>query len=644
MAPNRRRIELRQGALVQHPTGVYRIAEILDFTTVTASNVESGRTQILAIAELKEPDTTPPATTQEDLHSIVDADWREAQKRYEAIEPLLAAGQLSRQAVEQRGMEVGISPATLYRWIGRYRSLDAVSGLVPFRRGWRYGKGRISIHAEKVIDDVLNNYYLTPEKPSAIKTIRQVLIKCVAKGIPLPSETAIRSRIARLPDYERMKRRGEVEKAKNRYLPKPGTTPDGSYPLEVFQIDHTRIDVIVVDDLHRKPVGRPWLTIAIDQHTRMVAGYFLSFEAPSIASVGMCLAHAILPKEAWLMKHGIEASWPIWGRPKKIRVDNGPDFRSASLRKVCTAYSIDAEFRPVKVPNYGGHIERLQGTLLRELHDLPGTTFSSVEERGEYDSENRAIFTLGELELQLLRIICNEYHRRKHNALDMSPLRRLELSVFGYGSVGGIGMPSRPTDSTTVYVDFLPIFERTVQNDGVEIDGVRYYADVLRAWIKAKDPVTFTSRRHPFRRDPRDISVIWFFDPDIKEYFQIPVADATFPACSLWEYKAAKTELREAGRDPSELDAQIRSINERRSLMQESAARSKSARKTAQRQIENAKLSQSGYPGVHEKPVSDPAASKPSMRKEPQLRPFQDKSLSSSNTLLAIVKREDDVA
>jgi putative transposase len=44
-------------------------------------------------------------------------------------------------------------------------------------------------------------------------------------------------------------------------------------PLEVVQIDHTLVDVVVVDELERLPLGRPWLTLAIDVASRMVNGF-----------------------------------------------------------------------------------------------------------------------------------------------------------------------------------------------------------------------------------------------------------------------------------------------------------------------------------------------------------------------------------
>lgn len=587
--PSRRRIEVQSGALVQHPDGVFRIDDVLDFDTVTATSVETGRIQVLRIGELQSLESAPEAMPDVDIDAIDANDWRVAQSRYAAVKPLLEPGAQSRENVEQRARELGISPATVYRWLQRYRSLDAVSGLIPFQRGWKSGNGRISAAAEALIKEVIENFHLTPERPTAQKTVREVQRLAHERGMVLPSGTAVRARIERIPEYERMRRRGEKEKAKNKFLPTPGVSPDGKYPLSHVQIDHTPLDVMVVDDVHRLPIGRPWLTVAIDEFSRMTLGYYMSFDAPSMTSSGMCLAHAILPKEEWLMLHGIEAQWPVWGRPKVVKSDNGSDFKSSSFKKSCALHGIDLAVRPKGSPHYGGHIERLQGTLLKELHDLPGSTFSSVVQKGEYDSEGLAVMTKSELEKQILMLICNEYHRRKHSALGMPPLRKWEIGIFGGAGQPPRGMPARPADRMTVYLDFLPIFERTIQADGVSVDNVRYYADVLRLWIGAKDPETGKARMHLFRRDPRDISCLWFYDPEAKQYSKIPMADQDAPACSIWEYTKAKEETQKAGFDPSDQKAVFQSIGKRRAMVQESAQKTKLARREAQRRADHAK-------------------------------------------------------
>jgi len=589
-SPSRRRIEVESGALVQHPDGVFRIDDVLDFDTVTATSVETGRIHVLRIGELKSMEPAPEVMSDVDIAAVEADDWRIALSRYAAIQTLLKPGAQSRESVEQRAKELGVSPATLYRWLQRYRSLDAVSGLIPFQRGWKTGTGRISAAAEALINEVIENFHLTPERPTAQKTVREVQRIADERGMELPSGTAVRARIERIPEYERMRRRGQKEKAKNKFLPTPGVSPDGKYPLSHVQIDHTPLDVMVVDDEHRLPIGRPWLTVAIDEFSRMTLGYYMSFDAPSMTSSGMCLAHAILPKEEWLMFHGIEGQWPVWGRPKVVKSDNGSDFKSSSFKKSCALHGIDVAVRPKGSPHYGGHIERLQGTLLKELHDLPGSTFSSVAQKGEYDSEGLAVMTKTELEKQILMLICNEYHRRKHSALGMPPLRKWEIGIFGGGGQPPRGMPARPADRMTVYLDFLPIFERTIQADGVSVDNVRYYADVLRLWIGAKDPQTREARKHIFRRDPRDISCLWFYDIDTKHYSKIPMADPNAPSCSIWEYTKAKEDARKAGFDPSDQKAVFQSIGKRRAMVEESAKRTKQARREAQRRADHAKV------------------------------------------------------
>lgn len=633
--PSRLRIDLRSGALVRHADGVFRITEVLDFASVVATQVETGRTKVLRIGELLAIDAVPPNASEVDIDSIAEEDWRVACGRYEQIRPLLEVADLSRRAVEARANEVKVDPATLYRWISRYRSMDAVSALIPFKRGWKTGNYRLSNHVETLIGKVIKEYYLTPERPSVQKTVHEVRRHCHLKGVEAPSATAIRARIARIPEYERLARRGQAERARNKFMPVPGKFPGADYPLSVVQIDHTVVDVILVDDVYRKPIGRPWITVAICVNTRMTAGYYLSFDAPSITSVAMCLAHSILPKEEWMLLHEVDGTWPVWGRPTKIHVDNGPDFRSQSLKQSCEMYGIDLEFRPVKRPRYGGHIERLQGTLLKEIHDLPGTTFSSVAERGEYDSDKRAIMTKDEFERQLLKLICNEYHRRPHSGLGMPPLRRWELGIFGGAGVQGVGMPPRPTDRHTVMLDFLQSFQRTVQPDGVSIDGLRYYAESLRPWIGAVDLQTHKARQHIFRRDPRDLSSIWFFDPDLKQYFKVPLADQSIPPFSVWEHQLAKEALAKAGHDPSDERAVFKSIGERRAMVDESAARTKKARKEAQRRSDHLRGKTPAAPAGVKQPESNGrvAADRVSAVAMPAL-----------SSLLASVDATDDIA
>ena len=65
----------------------------------------------------------------------------------------------------------------------------------------------------------------------------------------------------------------------------------------------------------------------------MVAGFYLSLEAPSSVSVALAIQNLVLPKQVWLSARGVEADWPMAGFPDAIHVDNGKDFLSHALRR-----------------------------------------------------------------------------------------------------------------------------------------------------------------------------------------------------------------------------------------------------------------------------------------------------------------------
>jgi putative transposase len=590
VAATRGRMSIEPGSFIQSGDKRYKISQVLDFEFVVGVDVESGRSTSLRLADLAP--IAPPDTekqTEYDLAEIADKDWRVASKRFEAIKPLLVREFVSSEEINARAQEVGYSRATLYRWLQRYKAMQVLTALLPRQRGWVYGKSRIPANAEAVIEEVIKDFYLTPQRPRNEKAAREVLRRCRLRGIEPPSTITIRQRISRIPEIEVLRSRGYREKARNKFSPAAGSFPNADYPLAVVQIDHTPADIMLVDDQYRKSIGRPWISIAMDVYSRMIVGYYLSFDAPSETSVAMCVAHAILPKDEWLLHHKVDAKWPAFGFPKTIHVDNGSDFRSENFRKSCLLYGINLEFRPLGQPRFGGHIERVIGTLVREIHDLPGTTFSSIKDREGYDSEKNAVMTISEFEEWLVGFICRVYNQRLHSSIGLPPHRKWEIGIHGFGNEPGVGLPPMPSNRQRLLLDFLPSFQRTAQTYGVEIDGVTYYAEALRHWIGSVDSTTGARRKLTFRRDPRDISTIWFFDPSLEQYFQIPYADQSLPSMSIWEMQQAKAKLKQEGRTSVNEHELAVAMTELRSRVDKSVEQTKKARRQAQKRKEHEK-------------------------------------------------------
>ena len=231
----------------------------------------------------------------------------------------------------------------------------------------------------------------------------------------------------------------------------------------------------MVDSVTRQPIQRPWLTLAIDVYSRCVAGFHLSLEPPSATSVALCIAHAVLPKEPWLAQRKIEETWPVQGLMTRLHLDNAKEFHSEALRRGCEQYGISIDYRPVRTPHYGGHIERLIGTMMGKVHILPGTTFSNVQAKGDLDPEKSAAMTLDEVEQWLTHAIAGLYHRDKHRTLGMPPMAAWERGIVGDDATPGCGEAAGVSDSRRFLIDFLPLKRRRVRREGVSLNSIYYY-------------------------------------------------------------------------------------------------------------------------------------------------------------------------
>ena len=584
-----RRLRIEPGAWVTIEGRRFCIRQALDLETVLVGHAETGETRHAKIGDLQSsesPSETPPETTVTELAEIEDKDWHRVRERFAAIQPLLDDPDCTREKVRARAESVGRHPATLYRWLQDYRHGSRLSILVPAKRGIRRGHSLLDPEVETILAATIDEFYLSGQKRSAQHTYNEVARRCRNAGIKHPHPNTVRNRIKALSDKEKLRRREGGKAVRDKYGPIQGAFPGANWPLAVVQIDHTPVDLMLVDDVHRRPVGRPWVTLAIDVFSRMVTGFSVSFDPPGALAVGLCLAHAILPKDTWLARHEIATPWPVWGIMDTVHADNAKEFRGSMLHKACEDYRIDLHWRPVGRPHFGGHIERLLGTLNHEIHTLPGSTFANPMAKGAYDSEQHAAMTLSEFERWLSILIVEIYHQRLHSELDMTPLQKYEAGIFGTDERPGRGLPERLLDETELRLNFMPYTERTVQPHGMVIDEIQYYDDVLKPWIHSTDPHDSTGKRKRkfiVRRDPRDISRVYFYDPELKQYFEIPYRNTAHPPISIWELREVRRKLKDEGRKSVNEDLIFDAYNRLRVLEAEAVHETKKARRVAQR-------------------------------------------------------------
>ncbi len=506
-----------------------------------------------------------------DLSLVAEERWREARRRAEVIRPLAEQARCSRLAAHSAALELGLSDRQIYTLVRRCREADGdLTALLPISSGGGRDKSRLPAGIGAMIRRVIDEIYLTPQKSPAAVVVREVQARCRREHLQAPSPSTIRRRLAVLPPAAK-RRRGE---GPPRAEPVHGCSPAVRYPLELVQMDHTPVDLILVDPVDRAPIGRPWLTVAIDVHSRCIAGFHLTLEPPSATSVGLCLTHVAADKASWLELRGVEAGWPVAGKPRRIGVDNGAEFHSAAFERGCEQHGIALEWRPPGRPHFGGVVERVIGTLMRLVHALPGTTFSNVGERGACDSDKAACLTLEELERWLAVAITKYYHLRPHEGLDGElPLRRYEAGVKALAAEGR-SVPA-PRDARAFLVDFLPLVRRSLRRDGITIDHVTYFSDALRPWILGRE----RPERLVIRRDPRDLSRIFVLDPRDGSCLEVPYRTLSRPTITLWEHRLARRRLRARRRQEVDEAALFAAVEEMRAIEREAARLTRAERR-----------------------------------------------------------------
>ena len=500
---------------------------------------------------------------------VSENDWAMAVRREATVRSLVVADTNDKATLRAAADALGLSTAQVYRLISKFREAPVTASLVITKPGPKKGARFLPGPVERRIDDAIEAIFKTRERPTMAKLRRDLWKDCRAAGLQPPSRKAIQARVSARSLRELAKAREGSKAARQRFSPvQPGLRPRS--PLAIVQIDHTKVDIELVDELRRAVIRRPWLTLLLDVFSRCVVGFHLSFDPPSAAGVALSIAQGVLPKAEWLSQRGISLAWPTHGLPQSIHLDNGREFHSRALKRGCQQYGIRIDYRPPATPRFGGHIERLMGTLMGRVHALPGSTSSNVVARGDYPAERKAVLTLGEFERHFALEVLGPYHNEVHSALGKTPAAAWATGIEVLGEL------RQPDDAGAFVLDFLPFEERIVRREGVRLFNVAYFEGALASLLDRAD------RRCRVKYDPRSMDAVFVELPE-GGHLRVRCADLGRPAASLWEQRIAQRALRDEGRRTIDEQAVVKAIEEQRRLLAGAQASSKAARRALAR-------------------------------------------------------------
>jgi putative transposase len=296
-------------------------------------------------------------------------------------------------------------------------------------------------------------------------------------------------------------------------------------PLQIVQIDHTKMDVFAVDIKSGRILGRPTLSVCLDIATRMIIGLRISMDPPSAVALSKVFYDAVMPKAQQLERLQLNTQWFTYGQPEAVHTDNGTDFVSNAFTAGLKLYGVSHIRRPIGRPEYGGHVERVLGSLNSYIHTLPGSTKSNIRERGSRDPRKTACLSLHDIERGVVSYVCNVYHKRRHSSLHETPENAWNRWWRQAGE-----LPMLPSDSEQFRLNFLPHDNRRITKHGVTFEHLHYRSPQLQRIRNCG--VTQVK----FHYDPDDLRQIYVHD-DKNSTFAVPCEKRFHGRTSFAEWK-----------------------------------------------------------------------------------------------------------
>ena len=438
------------------------------------------------------------------------------------------------------------STATLYRWLRFYDEAGRdARALVPATKargnrkrrflGRRAQKGDLKNNpkaqerASKVaelIDNAIDEVYLKDQR----FTVRAVHDALTAKiddanrfrdledQLPVPDMSSLHDVVNKLDDYDVIEARYGKKIADEKYRAVlQGARP--TRPLERVEGDHTSPDLFVVDPVTMLPMGRTVFSWMLCVYTKMILGFYISFNPASYLSVMECLKHAIRPKTYVRRKYSnIRNDWGAYGIPEVLVVDNAREFHGRNLQDACHQLGIVLQYSPRGKPWIRTTVERSFRTIATQLHhQMPGTTFSNIIEKADYEPGKTAIITPDVLDEITHKWIADIYQVSAHRGIRDIPALRWEKGIAEWP-------PALPVNSEFLDVALGYTEERVVSNRGIELDNLFYNDEELAMVRRTLEP----HKKVIIKRDPSDLSLIHVYDEKHDKYLAVPAIDQDY--------------------------------------------------------------------------------------------------------------------
>jgi putative transposase len=400
----------------------------------------------------------------------------------------------------------------------------------------------------EIIDETIDVVYLNKQRFSVQDVYDAVVVKIDEENemrssdnqLPMPHKSSIYDVVNKLDDYEITATRYSEKIAEEKYkLSRRGPRP--TMPLERVEGDHAKLNLFAIDPIMMLPIGRPILTWLVCVYTKMILGFYISFNPYGSLPMMECLKHAIRPKSYVREKYpDISHTWGPYGVMKHLVLDNAPEFWGRHLEDACRQFGINIQYGQKGCAWYRPTVERAFGSYNTGLiHRQPGTTFSNIIELADYDPKKNALITLDTLDHVTHKFIIDYLQFRPHRGIEDIPALRWEKGIEQWP-------PSLPAKARDLDIILGYLEHRQINPYGIEIDSIIYNDEdlvMLRRQMRSGEK---NKVKHIVKRNPSDLSLIHVYDEKHDRYLPVPAIDQEYTTgLSLYQHKVIRKYVRE---------------------------------------------------------------------------------------------------
>ncbi|WP_421424070.1 hypothetical protein [Agrobacterium rosae] len=359
----------------------------------------------------------------------------------------------------------------------------------------------------------------------------------------IPCEETLRNRFNAQPEMWRDLGRNGKEAARREWQPEHGGL-DVIRPLERIECDdhETDLQTLLVkvgiwknlSKDQRKKIKRIRLTITamICVASRGIVALYVTCEPPSLKSAMTALEMSTRDKTEIARRLGCQSAWPQGGTHETVATDSAMYFAHRPYRVALNDAGIEIFLPRAGDASWRGFIERWFQTFSHQMFNyFDGRTWSSSDEKGDYDAEAYANMVADQVAECMIRWCVDAYHNAPHSELNgATPLNTW------YELAGVHGVQPGPTGALRTHL-FGTYVTRKASKKGYRVAGLYFQSKELQQMRRKKNKAPLLGRVNN-----HNLGAISVLTPD--GWIEVPCVHSELEGVSIWQWLAASERLK----------------------------------------------------------------------------------------------------